>query len=160
MCVCACTNMHPCTTSLQVTPSSLRSEQGTLGTCLSEGTKSKETTVGFSASAQGTRGHSLSAQAKVGKPMSAKQTVGTLPPTSGSLGSTQINPVASESLSSDQKPLGISLSSPGTLGSSFSIEASGHSLSDQGSLKLPTTRQRNVQTMPLCLHYSYIQMIL
>uniref|UniRef100_A0A9L6KDQ4 Uncharacterized protein n=1 Tax=Mus musculus TaxID=10090 RepID=A0A9L6KDQ4_MOUSE len=136
------------TTSLQVTPSSLRSEQGTLGTCLSEGTKSKETTVGFSASAQGTRGHSLSAQAKVGKPMSAKQTVGTLPPTPGSLGFTQINPVASESLSSDQKPLGISLSSQGTLGSSSSIEASGHLLFDQGSLKLSTNRQGTVQTFP------------
>ena len=49
------------TTSLQVSPSSLRSEQGSLGTCSSEGTKSKENTVGFSASAQGTRGHSLSA---------------------------------------------------------------------------------------------------
>uniref|UniRef100_A0A9L6KDT8 Uncharacterized protein n=4 Tax=Mus musculus TaxID=10090 RepID=A0A9L6KDT8_MOUSE len=136
------------TTSLQVTPSSLRSEQGTLGTCLSKVTKSKETTVGFSASAQGTRGHSLSAQAKVGKPMSAKQTVGTLPPTSGSLGSTQINPVASESLSSDQKPLGISLSSPGTLGSSSSKEASGHLPFEQGSLKLSTNRQGTVQTVP------------
>jgi len=30
------------TTSLQVTPSSLRSEKGTVGTCLSEGNKSKE----------------------------------------------------------------------------------------------------------------------
>ena len=89
------------TTSLQVSPSSLRSEQGTLGPCLSEGTKSKKKTVGFSASAQGTRGHSLSAQATVGKPMSAKQTVRTLPPTAGTLGSTQIPPVASESLSSD-----------------------------------------------------------
>ena len=77
-----CAGLHlDLTTSLQVTPSSLRSEQGTLGTCLSEGTESKQTIVGFSASAQGTRGHSLSAQAKVGKPMSAKQTVGTLPPT-------------------------------------------------------------------------------
>ena len=37
--------------------------------------------------------------------MSAKQTVGTLPPTAGTLGSTQIPPVVSESLSSDQKPL-------------------------------------------------------
>ena len=120
------------TTSLQVSPSSLRSEQGTLGPCLSEGTKSKKKTVGFSASAQGTRGYSLSAQATVGKPMSAKQTVGTLPPTAGTLGSSQIPPVVSESLSSDQKTLGISLSSPGTLGSSSSIEASGNSLSDQG----------------------------
>ena len=56
--------------------------------------------------------------------------------------------MVSESLSSDQKPLGISLSSPGTLGSSSSIEASGHSLSDQGSLKLSTTRQGSVQTVP------------
>ena len=55
--------------------------------------------------------------------MSAKQTVGTLPPTPGPLESTQVTPVVSESLSSDQKPLGISLSSPGTLGSSSSIEA-------------------------------------
>ena len=49
-----------------------------------------ETAVGFSASAQGTRGHSLSGQATLGKPMSAKQSVGTLPPTPGPLGSTQI----------------------------------------------------------------------
>ena len=78
------------TTSLEVSPSSLRSEQGTVGPFSSKATKSKETTVGFSASAQGTRGHSLSAQATVGKPMSAKQSVGTLPPTPGPLGSTQI----------------------------------------------------------------------
>ena len=60
------------TTSLEVSPSSLRSEQGSLGPCIPEGTKSKETTVGFYASAQGTRGHSLLAQAKAGKSMSAR----------------------------------------------------------------------------------------
>ena len=66
----------------------------------------------------------------------------------GPLGSTQNTRVVSESFSFDQKPVGISSSSPGTLGSSSSIEASGHSLSDQGSLKLSITRQRNVQTVP------------
>ena len=55
--------------------------------------------------------------------MSSKQSVVNFPPTPGPLGSTQITRVVSESLSSDQKPLGISLSSPGTLGSSSSIEA-------------------------------------
>ena len=84
------------TTSLEVSPSSLRSEQGTVGPFSSKATKSKETTVGFSASAQGTRGYSLSAQATVGKPMSAKQSVGTLPPTPGPLGSTQITRIWSE----------------------------------------------------------------
>ena len=84
------------TTSLEVSPSSLRSEQGTVGPFSSKATKSKETTVGFSASAQGTRGHYLSAQATVGKPMSAKQSVGTLPPTPGPLGSTQITRILSE----------------------------------------------------------------
>ena len=72
-----------------------------MGPFSSKATKSKETTVGFSASAQGTRGHSLSAQDNVGKPMSAKQSVGTLPPTPGTLGSTQIILVVSESLPSD-----------------------------------------------------------
>ena len=54
-----CAELHlDHTTLLQVSPSSLRSEQGSLGPCIPEGTKSKETTVGFYASAQGTRGHS------------------------------------------------------------------------------------------------------
>ena len=68
-----CAELHlDHTTLLQVSPSSLRSEQGSLGPCIPEGTKSKETTVGFYASAQGTRGHSLLAQAKAGKSMSAR----------------------------------------------------------------------------------------
>ena len=68
-----CAGLHlDLTTSLQVSPSSLRSEQGTVGPFSSKATKSKETTVGFSASAQGTRGHSLSAQATVGKYISVK----------------------------------------------------------------------------------------
>ena len=74
--------------------------------------------------------------------------MGTLPPTPGPLGSTQITRVVSESFPSDQKPLGISSSLPGTLSSSSSIEASGNSLSDQGSLKLSTTKQGSVKTVP------------
>ena len=87
--------------------------------------------------------------------------MGTLPPTPGPLGSTQITRVVSESFPSDQKPLGISSSSPGILGSSSSIEASGHSLSDQGSLKLSITRQGSVQTVPsspkIVQHPTYCQ---
>lgn len=54
------------TTSLPVTQSSSRFEQGIVETCLSEqGTKFKETSIGLYAYAQDTMGHSLSAQATV-----------------------------------------------------------------------------------------------
>ena len=71
----------------------------------------------------------------------------TLPTTTGPLGSTQVTLVVSESLSSDQRPLGIYLTSTGTLGSSSSIEAFGISLSDQGSLKLSTSKLGSVETV-------------
>lgn len=54
------------TTSLPVTQSSSRFEQGTVEPCLSEqGTKFKETSIGPYAYAQDTMGHFLSAQATV-----------------------------------------------------------------------------------------------
>ena len=71
-------------------------------------------------------GHCLSAQATVGKYISVKQTVGTLPPTPGRLGSMQNTQVLPESMSIDQRPLEISSSSQGTVGSSSSQEVFGH----------------------------------
>ena len=55
--------------------------------------------------------------------------------------------VLPESVSSDQMPLGISLSSQGTLGSSSSQEAFGLFCSAQGSSKLPTSKQGNAQNV-------------
>ena len=80
----------------------------------------------------------------------------TLATTTGPLGSTQVTLVVSESLSSDQRPLGIYLTSTGTLGSSSSIEAFGISLSDQGSLKLSTSKLGSVETVtssPKTVHH-------
>ncbi len=80
----------------------------------------------------------------------------TLPTTTGPLGSTQVTLVVSESLSSDQRPLGIYLTSTGTLGSSSSIESFGISLSDQGSLKLSTSKLGCVETVtssPKTVHH-------
>ena len=98
-------------------------------------TKSKETTLGSSTSAQGTEGIFLSAEATVGKSLSAKETVGALLPTPGHLGFTQNTQVLPESVSSDQMSLGICLSSQGTLGSSSFQEAFGHFCFSQGYLK-------------------------
>ena len=81
------------------------------------------------------------------------QTVGTLPPTPGPLGSTKYTQVLPESVSSDQIPLGICLSSQGTLGSqgtlssSSSQEAFGHFCSTQRSLKLSTSKQGTAQNV-------------
>lgn len=80
----------------------------------------------------------------------------TLPTTTGPLGSTQVTLVVSESLSSDQRPLGIYLTSTGTLGSSSSIEAFGISLSEQGSLKQSTSKLGSVETVtssPKTVHH-------
>ena len=148
-----CAGLHlDLTTSLQLSTSSLRSEQGTLGPCLTEEchlevTKSKETTLGSSTSAQGTEGIFLSAEATVGKSLSAKETVGALLPTPGHLGSTQNTQVLPESVSSDQMPLGICSSSQGTLLSSSFQEALGHFCSAESSLKLPISKQGNTQSV-------------
>ena len=80
----------------------------------------------------------------------------TLATTTGPLGSTQVTLVVSESLSSDQRPLGIYLTSTGTLGSSSSIEAFGISLSEQGSLKQSTSKLGSVETVtssPKTVHH-------
>ena len=75
------------------------------------------------------------------------QTVGTLPPTPGPLGSTKYTQVLPESVSSDQRPLGVSLASQGTLSSSSSQEAFGHFCSTQRSLKLSTSKQGTAQNV-------------
>ena len=57
---------------------------------------------------------------------------------------TQVLP---ESMSIDQRPLEISSSSQGTVGSSSSQEVFGHFCSAQGSLKLPISKQGNTQSV-------------
>lgn len=80
--------------------------------------------------------------------MSTKKTLGTLPLTPEPLGSTQNTQVLPGYLLCDERPLEISLSTQGTLGSSSSPQkAFGPSLAAQGSLKVSISKQEIVQNV-------------